>query len=282
MRRRTVEESDDNGKNQCKPSAVGLEWSTEWEFAAVDALCLHATPEAHIRKENIDPVQSAKDSDEADKVAKHGGSRLGHVHVCQSAEERGRNDAVNGNAACCRLEEDLGSMAVFGKRVEGASADVNICIGCTDHKDKQTSIDDIRKDADTANDHGDHERRRSSTRLGLSSTDEPVAVVGNGHAEKQNTNDVEQSNAPQSLADGLGDVLARVWGLGKGSSNDFSARVGEAGLHHASPKSKEFPKGSHFQVFGKGTGVVPVGEANTVVRRPTAEGNDQTDNHDSD
>ena len=105
-------------------------------------------------------------------------------------------------------------------------------------------------------------------------------VVGHEHADGEGAQDVEEQDAPEDSAHGLGDVLARVLGLTGRDGDHLDASVGEGGVDEGGEETEEASGvGVGADVQFHRTRVLPVPEADAVVRgrsaQVDADGHDQ-------
>lgn len=128
------------------------------------------------------------------------------------------------------------------------------------------------EDGNVCNLDGDDERAGRSTRALLGPADEHVVRVRHRHAQDERSEDVEEDDAPHSLADGLADRLARVRGLAEGDAYDLGAGVGETRLHYGGPEAEEAACRAFNEVFSKCSWIVPVLEANDLTGRLASHG----------
>ncbi|TLD17780.1 uncharacterized protein PgNI_02382 [Pyricularia grisea] len=269
-------------QSQSIPSAIGLQGSTVRQLVSLDTLGFHPAAEPDVGREDADPVEGAKNSHETDQIAKDTRRGFADVHVSQEHKDRRRGDAVHGNSPLRRVEKDGRGVAVLCQRVERTGADVYVGVGRRDDKHEKAGVDDVGKDLDAADGHGDDVGGRGRADLGLGGTDESFVVVRDGHAEGQDTDDVEEADAPEGLPDGAGDCDPRVRRLAECRAHDFGARVREARLDHAGPETQEAAEGSGLQVFGKGSWVFPVLKADSAMGRGAAERYNQAGDHNGD
>ena len=65
----------------------------------------------------------------------------------------------------------------------------------------------------------------------MDGTDKAGLIVWDQDSDGEGAEDVEKQNTPEDTANGLGDVLARVFGLSSSDGDHFYATVGEGGIH---------------------------------------------------
>lgn len=101
-----------------EPSAEEREGVLVRQSAAVDALCLHAAPEADVRETDGDPVAKThdgnlqdqlflqsgygKDTHQVDKPSKYFRCPVAHSHECQQGDDTHSQDANPRSAVCTR------------------------------------------------------------------------------------------------------------------------------------------------------------------------------------
>lgn len=290
-RPKSVEDDDEDGQEQCDRGTPRQQNIPVRHDLARNALHLHRPDHEEVRNKDGDPVQGSKDRNERHKVAKHGRRSLAGVHVAQENEQGGEDDGGDGHTALVGLVHNAWRLSVLGQGPEGARGKVDIRIGSRNGKDEQQSVNRVVELVDTSVLGRDNERGSQTAGL-LDSAEQGVRVL-DGHAQHEDTTEVEEDDTHERLADGARDVLAGVGGLAERDADELSAEVGKGGLDHASPDTQETAGGTgdhHFvvacrsRILGKGAGVPPESETGAHVVGTAAEGNDEAeeDEHDND
>lgn len=106
-----------------------------------------------------------------------------------------------------------------------------------------------------------------------------LVVVGHGHAETYDSDNVEKDDSHERLSDGCGHVLARVGCLAKGNTDKLRSEVGKRGLNDRGPYAQEAAGVSIYEVLVEGAGVLPVVESSSSVIGTATKSDNEADQY---
>lgn len=227
------------------------------------ALSLHAGAEAEVDDGDGGPGDETADRGEVGKVVEGGGSASGDSHVREEGEEDGDNHRDPGKTVAVGLGKEARSLARDGETVEGTRRGVHVRGGSADSRGEQAGVDDRGKTLDTSSLDGNDKGRASG---GLAGVGELGGVGGADDRDGECSEDVEEENTVEDLADGRRDGLPGVACLTSGHADDLGTDEAEGRVDENGPEAEELAEGAgDVVVLDKGTGVLPVLEAEAAL-----------------
>lgn len=151
-------------------------------------------------------------------------------------------------------------MATLCQTVDSSRSDVQIGVRSAEGEEQNTSIHDARKVPNARKANGKHEwRSRSSCRC-LISLREVFVVVGDEHAEEEDTQNVKKQDPVECKLDGTRNGLAGVLRFSDGHTDKFGAEVCKHGVDERAPESVELTSRfvAFLNVWCKSPRVLPV------------------------
>ncbi|SPQ18434.1 b29f935e-0d0f-448a-93c7-e4b30d5efc30 [Thermothielavioides terrestris] len=248
-------QQDDDG--QRGPRGVRLRDGAERQ-GVQQALDGQRGTEAQVGHHDDDPGDEARNGRHVGEPAEDAGAVLRHVEVGQQADGPGGEDGEVGHAAAVGAGEDAGRLARGRHRVQHARARVQEGVAGGPGRRQDRRVDDVVQPADAGALDADDPRARVGVGLGR----QQVRVIrGHDGADDQGADAVEEREAGEEAAGGLGDVAAGGHRLAGGQTDEFRGRdEAEAGSDKRGPVGGEAPRRAGPDVFLEGARVMPVME----------------------
>lgn len=188
------------------------------------ALNLASLSESEERNTTADPRDETRCVGKVDEPRKDSRAGIGAVKVCETAEERGRDDSHVWNTLLGALLEDGWGVAGNGKRVEGSGGHVEEGVAGRPSGGDDNGVDDAAEAT------GNTSAKGSNHECGGSSTDTAVGealIVGWANdADSENAAHIEEDETVHVSLSGLGEIATRVLHLTTSNDEEFG-REGE-------------------------------------------------------
>lgn len=280
-------EGDEAAEEEGDVAAPDAEGSAVGHDVVGNLLDAAGLDEVDVSDEDGDPGQDTEDGGQVDKVLEDLLGVIGDVHEGQAGDGGAENQRGIGNATAVGALEDGRGGAVTGQAVEGSAGNVEIRVGGGEDEEQDAGVDDVGQHLDTGKLGGDDEGTGAGTGLLAVGKGELLGVVGDNHADEEDTEAVEDQDTVEGQLDGLGNAAARVLGLASGDTDQLGTEVGKGGVDHDGPEAEEAARlardgevaESHGD--GKGTGGVPEAEASRVAVGTAANGDDEREQDDA-
>jgi hypothetical protein len=202
------------------------------------AVVLPGVPEADVREADAAPGEEGGKTGEGLQPVERDGAAGGQGHESQGRPGDDEQGGEQRTAGAVNVAEELGGVALLGKRAECAGATVDT--GETDGDDGKHD-DDVGEvgEADDTGSLGDNDEGRGCHIDVAAVSEKSGVVVVDEETDEGEGQDVEEGDAPEDLLDRRGERLARVLGFGCSETDKLGSREGERCCHEHSAEADE-------------------------------------------
>lgn len=214
-------------------------------------LGLPGRAEPDVDEADAPPDEERRHAREVDDVRVGGAGSRRDVHHAQGAAQVRQDDGRDGHAPAIRPAQDARGLAVLAHEEQGPAADEDAAVDGGQAGDEDEGVDEVHAGLPARVLDGDGHGAAEGLAAGRH---EALGVGRAGQAEEEGGAHVDEDDAPEDLADGLGDGGAGVPGLGGGDGDGLAPGVeGAAEDEHRGDAPEA--------VAREGARVVPVPEA---------------------
>lgn len=184
--------------------------------------------EADVAQADAAPGEEAGEAADGDEPVKDFALLLEVDEVREQAHGEGEEHGDERAALAVDVGEQLGGVGLLGEGGERARGAEDGGVADGDDGEEDDGVHDAGEDGVAHGLDGDDKRARGGVDGGLGA-EEARVVVRDEERDEQQRDDVEDGDAPENLADGGRDGLARVGRLGGGEADELGAGEGERG-----------------------------------------------------
>ena len=223
-----------------------------------------------MREADASPGDEACYTGDVDEPVENLASVRRLVQESEQTKGGGEGDGVVGDTPAVDAFQEFRRGAFVRQTDQDTRARVDIRVGSAENDGEKDTVDDVWQHGYTREIRSDHERRA----VGVCGFVEKVGVVRrNQDTDHEDRKDEEKQDAPESLLDGLGHVLAGIFSLAGRDTDELGSLVRESCLDQDSPEADELRErqvvGENAarvgQVRVKRSRVVPVFESDVAL-----------------
>ena len=218
-------ENDENN-SKTEPRASNTTGSFEWDLIESVSVVSPSFAETDVAQADGAPGEKSSKTGERYQPVENDDTSGGHLHIAETSPCQDEDDGPERAAGTIDVSENLGGIALVGKRGQCTGATVNTGHTNGNHGNHDNDVHEAVETLETSILASNDEGGGVSTVSG--GTQQARVIVLDEQTDEGKTKDIEESNTPEDLSNGTGKRLERIRCLGGSQTNELSTGEGES------------------------------------------------------